>query len=160
MVTPYKETRRDVGGKPSNGDNTYESCTAMKKIVLASTVNANNEFLSFLDELFMDIDGLAELEANVQIAICETFNNAVLHGNKLNPEKIVTCTFDITEVDYIFTIEDEGDGFDPTRIPDPTLPENIEKTEGRGVFLTRTLADSVEYTNGGRKVIIRFAKNK
>ena len=41
----------------------------MKKIVLASTVNANNEFLSFLDELFMDIDGLAELEANVQIAI-------------------------------------------------------------------------------------------
>ena len=132
----------------------------MKKIVLASTVNANNEFLSFLDELFMDIDGLAELEANVQIAICETFNNAVLHGNKLNPEKIVTCTFDITEVDYIFTIEDEGDGFDPTRIPDPTLPENIEKTEGRGVFLTRTLADSVEDLNGGRKVIIRFAKNK
>ena len=72
----------------------------------------------------------------------------------------MTCTFDITEVDYIFTIEDEGDGFDPARIPDPTLPENIEKTEGRGVFLTRTLADSVEYTNGGRKVIIRFAKNK
>lgn len=132
----------------------------MKKIVLASTVTANNEFLNFLDELFMDYDGLAELEANVQIAICETFNNAVVHGNKLNPEKVVTCTFDTTDVHYIFTIEDEGDGFDPSIIPDPTLPENVEKTEGRGIFLTRTLADSVEYMNGGRKVIIRFERNK
>lgn len=132
----------------------------MKKIVLASTLTANNDFLNFLDELFMDIDGLAELEANVQIAICETFNNAIVHGNKLNPEKVVTCTFDITELDYIFTIEDEGEGFDHTTIPDPTLPENVEKTEGRGVFLTRTLADSVEYLNGGRKVVIRFERNK
>ena len=132
----------------------------MKKIVLASTLTANNDFLNFLDELFMDIDGLAELEANVQIAICETFNNAIVHGNKLNPEKVVTCTFDITELDYIFTIEDEGEGFDHTTIPDPTLPANVEKTEGRGVFLTRTLADSVEYLNGGRKVVIRFERNK
>lgn len=132
----------------------------MKKIVLASTVAANNEFLSFLDELFTNIDGLAELEANVQIAICETFNNAVVHGNKLNPDKKVICTFDITEADYIFTIEDEGEGFDPTKIPDPTLPENIEKTEGRGVFLTRTLADKVEYMNGGRKIEIRFVRSK
>ena len=101
----------------------------MKKIVLASTVNANNEFLSFLDQLFVDIDGLAELEANIQIAICETFNNAVKHGNRFDPQKKVTCTFDTSESSYIFTIEDEGDGFDHTTIPDPTLPENIEKIE-------------------------------
>lgn len=130
----------------------------MKKIVLASTVNANNEFLSFLDQLFADIDGLAELEANIQIAICETFNNAVKHGNRFAPQKKVTCTFDTSESSYIFTIEDEGDGFDHTTIPDPTLPENIEKIEGRGVFLTKILADQVEYLDGGRKVIITFSK--
>ncbi len=130
----------------------------MKKIVLASTVNANNEFLSFLDQLFADIDGLAELEANIQIAICETFNNAVKHGNRFDPQKKVTCTFDTSESSYIFTIEDEGDGFDHTTIPDPTLPENIEKIEGRGVFLTKILADQVEYLDGGRKVIITFSK--
>ncbi len=130
----------------------------MKKIVLASTVNANNEFLSFLDQLFVDIDGLAELEANIQIAICETFNNAVKHGNRFDPQKKVTCTFDTSESSYIFTIEDEGDGFDHTTIPDPTLPENIEKIEGRGVFLTKILADQVEYLDGGRKVVITFSK--
>lgn len=130
----------------------------MKKIVLASTVNANNEFLSFLDQLFVDIDGLAELEANIQIAICETFNNAVKHGNRFDPQKKVTCTFDTSESSYIFTIEDEGEGFDHTTIPDPTLPENIEKIEGRGVFLTKILADQVEYLDGGRKVIITFSK--
>ncbi len=130
----------------------------MKKIVLASTVNANNEFLSFLDQLFADIDGLAELEANIQIAICETFNNAVKHGNRFDPQKKVTCTFDTSESSYIFTIEDEGEGFDHTTIPDPTLPENIEKIEGRGVFLTKILADQVEYLDGGRKVIITFSK--
>ena len=130
----------------------------MKKIVLASTVNANNEFLSFLDQLFVDIDGLAELEANIQIAICETFNNAAKHGNRFDPQKKVTCTFDTSESSYIFTIEDEGDGFDHTTIPDPTLPENIEKIEGRGVFLTKILADQVEYLDGGRKVVITFSK--
>ena len=130
----------------------------MKKIVLASTVNANNEFLSFLDQLFVDIDGLAELEANIQIAICETFNNAVKHGNRFDPQKKVTCTFDTSESSYIFTIEDEGDGFDHTTIPDPTLPENIEKIEGRGVFLTKILADQLEYLDGGRKVVITFSK--
>lgn len=130
----------------------------MKKIVLASTVNANNEFLSFLDQLFADIDGLAELEANIQIAICETFNNAVKHGNRFDPQKKVTCTFDTSESSYIFTIEDEGEGFDHTTIPDPTLPENIEKIEGRGVFLTKILADQVEYLDGGRKVVITFSK--
>lgn len=130
----------------------------MKKIVLASTVNANNEFLSFLDQLFVDIDGLAELEANIQIAICETFNNAVKHGNRFDPQKKVTCTFDTSESSYIFTIEDEGEGFDHTTIPDPTLPENIEKIEGRGVFLTKILADQVEYLDGGRKVVITFSK--
>lgn len=130
----------------------------MKKIVLASTVNANNEFLSFLDQLFADIDGLAELEANIQIAICETFNNAVKHGNRFDPQKKVTCTFDTSESSYIFTIEDEGEGFDHITIPNPTLPENIEKIEGRGVFLTKILADQVEYLDGGRKVIITFSK--
>ena len=132
----------------------------MERIVLASTETASNELLEFLDTLFIKVDGLADLEANVQVAICETFNNAVVHGNKLDFNKRVTCTFETTDTDFVFTIEDEGEGFDPTKIPDPTLPENIEKTEGRGVFLTRTLADKVEYMNGGRKVEIRFVRSK
>ncbi len=132
----------------------------MKRIVLASTETANNELLEFLDKLFTNVDGLAELEANVQVAICETFNNAVVHGNKCDKNKNVTCTFDSTENEFVFTIEDEGEGFVIENIPDPTLPENIEKTRGRGVFLTRNISDKVEYLDRGKKVVIHFSKRK
>ena len=130
----------------------------MERIVLASTETASNELLEFLDRLFMNVDGLADLEANVQVAICETFNNAVVHGNKLDFNKRVTCTFETTDTDFVFTIEDEG--FEVEKIPDPTLPENIEKTRGRGVFLTQKLSSKVEYLDRGRKVIISFCKKK
>jgi anti-sigma regulatory factor len=132
----------------------------MERIVLASTETASNELLEFLDRLFMNVDGLADLEANVQVAICETFNNAVVHGNKLDFRKRVTCTFDITDTAFVFTIEDEGEGFEIEKIPDPTLPENIEKTRGRGVFLTQKLSSKVEYLDKGRRVIISFYKKK
>ena len=132
----------------------------MERIVLASTETASNELLEFLDTLFMKVDGLADLEANVQVAICETFNNAVVHGNKLDFNKPVTCTFETTDTDFVFTIEDEGEGFEVEKIPDPTLPENIEKTRGRGVFLTQKLSSKVEYLDKGRKVIISFCKKK
>ena len=132
----------------------------MERIVLASTETASNELLEFLDTLFIKVDGLADLEANVQVAICETFNNAVVHGNKLDFNKRVTCTFETTDTDFVFTIEDEGEGFEVEKIPDPTLPENIEKTRGRGVFLTQKLSGKVEYLDRGRKVIISFCKKK
>ena len=132
----------------------------MERIVLASTETASNELLEFLDTLFMKVDGLADLEANVQVAICETFNNAVVHGNKLDFKKRVTCTFETTDTDFVFTIEDEGEGFEVEKIPDPTLPENIEKTRGRGVFLTQRLSSKVEYLDRGRKVIISFCRKK
>lgn len=132
----------------------------MERIVLASTETASNELLEFLDTLFMKVDGLGDLEANVQVAICETFNNAVVHGNKLDFNKRVTCTFETTDTDFVFTIEDEGEGFEVEKIPDPTLPENIEKTRGRGVFLTQKLSSKVEYLDKGRKVIISFCKKK
>ena len=54
-------------------------------------------------------------------------------------------------------IKDEGDGFEPDALPDPTDPANIEKPHGRGVFLMQQLSDEIEFEDDGRTVIIKFA---
>ena len=60
--------------------------------------------------------------------------NAVLHGNKQDPNKRVTATFEVTEDALKIQIADEGPGLDPETLPDPLAPENILKPSGRGVF--------------------------
>lgn len=59
---------------------------------------------------------------------------------------------------FCFSVEDEGKGFDYNHLPDPTAPENIEKENGRGIFLMKQLADEVEFENNGTKVFIYFNK--
>lgn len=54
------------------------------------------------------------------------------------------------------SVEDEGEGFDYENIPDPTLPDNIKKIAGRGLFLMKTLSDELEFEKGGAKVIMTF----
>jgi serine/threonine-protein kinase RsbW len=71
--------------------------------------------------------------------------NAVLHGNKKDPNKRVTAGFEVTEDDLRIQISDEGPGLDPETLPDPLAPENILKPSGRGVFLMRAIMDEVEF---------------
>ena len=71
--------------------------------------------------------------------------NAVLHGNKQDPNKRVTATFEVTEDALKIQIADEGPGLDPETLPDPLAPENILKPSGRGVFLMRAIMDEVEF---------------
>ena len=60
----------------------------------------------------------------------------------------------------VFAIEDEGSGFEFNNLPDPTAPENIEKPDGRGIFLMRNLSDEVEFESNGSKVCITFVVNE
>jgi len=71
--------------------------------------------------------------------------NAVLHGNKKDPNKRVTCCFELTDSELVIQIADEGEGLDPDAIPNPLAPENILKPSGRGVFLMRAIMDEVEF---------------
>lgn len=93
---------------------------------------------------------------NILIALTEAVNNAILHGNKGNPEKNVDISFDSGNNWIRFVIKDEGPGFDYSHLPDPTAPENIEKPSGRGIFLMRNLADKVEFFDDGRTVSLNF----
>jgi serine/threonine-protein kinase RsbW len=94
---------------------------------------------------------------NILIAVTEAVNNAINHGNQQDPTKKVHV-----EVGYLpdrslkFTVTDEGKGYDFDLLADPTDPENIEKISGRGVFLMKNLADSIEFSNEGKTVEMRF----
>lgn len=94
---------------------------------------------------------------NILIAITEAVNNAIDHGNKRDVSKMVVIDyFDENNTDIIFTIKDQGSGFDFDNLPDPTDPENIEKPNGRGIFLMKNLADKVLFEDQGKSVQITF----
>jgi serine/threonine-protein kinase RsbW len=93
---------------------------------------------------------------NILVAITEAVNNAIQHGNKANPNKNIDIGY-LSDKDHLrFSVKDEGDGFNYDQLPDPTNPENIEKPNGRGVFLMKHLADHVEFEDNGSKVVLDF----
>jgi serine/threonine-protein kinase RsbW len=111
-----------------------------------------------IDDVFAEYNVKEDYYGELLIAMTEGVNNAIVHGNKMDPSKQVTLTFDVIDDKLMrFTVEDEGPGFDYTNLPDPTSPENIEKPHGRGVFLMRKLADNCEFQDNGRLVVLDFA---
>ena len=101
-----------------------------------------------------------DIYGNMLISVLEAVTNSVIHGNKKNLKKNVTLTFLALSDSFIFTIEDEGPGFDYTQIPDPTKPINVEKPHGRGIFLMMKLSDEILFENKGRRVILKFFRRK
>ena len=93
---------------------------------------------------------------NMMLAVVEAVTNAIEHGNRNAPDKMVTFETYRTPRELKFMIRDEGEGFDPNRIPDPTLPENLEKPCGRGVFLIKQLSDLVVFHDRGRTIELQF----
>jgi serine/threonine-protein kinase RsbW len=93
---------------------------------------------------------------NILVAITEAVNNAIQHGNKANPNKNIDISYISNENNLRFSVKDEGEGFNFAQLPDPTNPENIEKPNGRGVFLMKHLADKVQFEDNGSKVVLDF----
>jgi serine/threonine-protein kinase RsbW len=93
---------------------------------------------------------------NILIAVTEAVNNAINHGNQNNPNKFVDITFANDNKKLIFSISDEGSGFNFNDLPDPTDPENINKSGGRGVFLMKNLADSIQFLQNGKTILLSF----
>ena len=97
--------------------------------------------------------GLASPEgSNLFVALDEAFVNAVKHGNKNDPTKLVRIGAELSPREASFTIEDEGEGFDVQTIPDPRDPANLFKASGRGVLLMYNIMDEVEYNAQGNRV--------
>lgn len=97
-----------------------------------------------------------DLYGNIMVAITESVNNAILHGNQSDSKKMVDLSLELADDKITFTIVDQGPGFDFENLIDPTAPENLEKVGGRGIFLMKHLADEVNFEDEGRNVELIF----
>ena len=95
-----------------------------------------------------------KLRLNLRVSLIEALSNAILYGNGQDPTKRVHVEISILETTVIATITDEGPGFDPSLVPDPTLAANLEKPGGRGLFLIRSLMDEVYYNERGNSITL------
>ncbi len=90
----------------------------------------------------------------VKLALEEALSNAVKHGNQCDPEKPVTVRYAVTPEKAVIIIRDEGCGFIPEDIPDPTTPDRLPHPNGRGIMLMRAYMDEVAYRDRGREVYL------
>ncbi|MDX1444591.1 ATP-binding protein [Lishizhenia sp.] len=128
----------------------------VKSIEVDSTIDNLTKVEAFVDDVCLEMDVRDESYGNVLIAVTEAFNNAVQHGNQGKSTcKVVVKAYEDTGFIKL-SVKDEGDGFDYDNLPDPTAPENLEKENGRGVFLMKSLADEVEFEEKGALVILSF----
>jgi serine/threonine-protein kinase RsbW len=119
---------------------------------LPSDLALMNGVLEYLQDRVAKL-GLIKLErSNLFVALDEAFVNAVKHGNKSDPTKLVRITAELTAQEASFTVEDEGEGFDIKQIPDPCDPANLFRASGRGVLLIYNIMDEVEYNEQGNRV--------
>lgn len=88
----------------------------------------------------------------IRLALEEALYNAIEHGNHLNRAKTVQVDYDIDPTRVIITVTDQGEGFDPASVPDPTKDENLEKPTGRGIMLMRAYMDEVHFDGHGNRV--------
>lgn len=118
---------------------------------------------SILDYLMKRVEKVGVINpetSNLFVALDEAFVNAVKHGNKFDASKLVRITADVSPEEARFTIEDEGDGFNVSEIPDPLDPQNLFKTSGRGVLFIYNIMDEVKYNERGNRLTMVKRKNQ
>ncbi len=139
----------------SNFTNTMEN--ELYSLQLPSNSESVATLENFVDELVENLNIGDDVYANLMTCLNEAITNAIYHGNKQNNSKTVFINLEIiNNKRLVFTIADEGEGFNFSNIPDPTDPENLEKLTGRGVFIMKKLADQCIYNTLGNEVELHF----
>jgi Anti-sigma regulatory factor (Ser/Thr protein kinase) len=127
-----------------------------KKIRIESTVGSLRIVENAIDEATTVIGISQDNYGKILVSAMEAVNNAILHGNHSNPEKMVDIVIAYKSKELNITVTDEGAGFRPEKVPDPTTPENIEALNGRGIYLMSHLADKIQYNKKGNSVTMTF----
>jgi serine/threonine-protein kinase RsbW len=127
-----------------------------KKIRIESEVENLRIVENAIDEATSVIGISQDNYGKILVSAMEAVNNAIVHGNKSVPEKIVDVEITSKNDELMITVTDQGPGFKPDKVPDPTTPENIEELNGRGIYLMSHLADKIEYNSKGNSVTMTF----
>jgi serine/threonine-protein kinase RsbW len=126
---------------------------------MPSEVKAISPLVDRLTRLIEESHCVLGEEPAVGLALREALSNAVLHGNRLDPCKLVQvhCRCELGKGVFI-VVKDQGRGFDPTAIPDPSAVGNLDPEHGRGILLMRWLMDEVSFEFGWRGTEVRMCK--
>jgi anti-sigma regulatory factor (Ser/Thr protein kinase) len=100
------------------------------------------------------------LTLNFRVGVAEALANAMIYGNGRDPSKRVRVEVELDPERINVRVVDQGNGFDPTVVPDPTLPEHLEATGGRGLFLIRSLMDEVDFNECGNCIRLTLYREK
>jgi len=96
---------------------------------------------------------------NVHLAFEEAMTNAIMHGNRSDPQKNIYLTCDVQENEVVISVRDEGCGFNPDTVPDPRHPDNILTPSGRGILLIRHIMSKVEFLPEGNGLTMTKYRN-
>jgi len=124
------------------------------EVVIPSETSRGHEVQERILGLLEERNFSAKDLFGIKLSLEEALVNAIKHGNGLDPEKVVRVRCRLDDETIEIDIEDEGDGFNPEEVPDPTEDENLEKPSGRGLMLMRAFMTSVEYIDRGNRVLM------
>ena len=123
---------------------------------MPSEVKAISPLVDRLIRLIAESRCVSGEEFSVELALREALNNAVLHGNRLDPGKLVQvyCRCELGKGVSV-VVKDQGNGFDPHAVPDPLAAENLAAENGRGILLMKSQMDEVSFEREGTEVHMR-----
>ncbi len=117
------------------------------RLVLPSHIEAVADAAVAVTDFLRNCGVSEELSFGIEMAVRESVTNAMVHGNQEDESKSVEVILNCHDNELEIEVRDQGEGFDPTDVPDPTNAENLLKTSGRGIFLMRTFMDEIEWRN-------------
>jgi serine/threonine-protein kinase RsbW len=128
---------------------TYDQHSTVWYVQRLSTVDEIRAVIEAVRQRMAVIGYSPKQLASAWLALEEGVCNAIKHGHGHDPAKIVEVRFGVRSDHVLFEVEDEGPGFDPAQVPDPTAPENLERTSGRGLLLIRHYTAWMRYNRRG-----------
>jgi serine/threonine-protein kinase RsbW len=137
-----------------------DKAPVQRDVVIPSDMTAVREIQTEIEEGLQRF-GFEESEAfSIKMAVEEAVVNAIKHGNQFDPAKTVTVRYSIDLDVFQVSVTDQGPGFDPEDVPDPTAPENLERPCGRGLLLMRYYMNEVNIQDGGNTIVMSRQRGK
>jgi serine/threonine-protein kinase RsbW len=141
---------------PISMQDTNVQTTELYTLQLSSKPESITQLETLIEQIADKHNVSEDTFANMMTCLNEIAINAIAHGNKLDENKKVIVNAEVEAKKVVWTITDEGNGFDYDHLPDPTAEENLENLTGRGVFIVKQLADQCVFNAKGNEVELHF----
>jgi serine/threonine-protein kinase RsbW len=130
-----------------------DKLTLVLRVTLAADRKAVDPVVQSVMEVVREMEGVDGKEDAIELSLQEALANAVIHGAKEDPNKVVECMVGRDrERSILIVVRDPGTGFNPGTIPGCTVGENVYSNHGRGIFLINQLMDEVEFRKNGTEI--------